>query len=307
MSKEELKMEIGGATQAPPRVSIGMPVYNGDKYVRDALDSLLAQTFSNFELIISDNGSTDKTSSICEEYAKRDARILYVKQSENKGAVTNFQFVLDRARGEFFMWAAYDDLWAKNYLRDALALLNEENIEFVFPTFSVRSIKLNIGKKFGGEIFRFIESTNRQQRVLQFLVLHHASHKCNIVYSLFKAEFLRCALKIQDISNDGVLGAVILGLGRGKILDGAMFRKRYPGLWPGALSSFFAWYYKNHSKEFELAKDVALNNFDVLFPEYINEIRVIFDHYQPFTYEKCYRICSIDSGQSRQGGNNGSK
>lgn len=82
-----------------PRVSIGMPVYNGDPFIRGALDSLLAQTFTDFELIISDNASTDRTEAICREYAARDIRIRYVRQTENRGAKANFEFVLDKAVG----------------------------------------------------------------------------------------------------------------------------------------------------------------------------------------------------------------
>ena len=94
-----------------PTVSIGMPVYNGEKYIREALDSLLAQIFTNFELIISDNASTDNTEAICREYAARDPRIRHVRQSESRGATANFQPVLDKARGAYFMWAAADNRW----------------------------------------------------------------------------------------------------------------------------------------------------------------------------------------------------
>lgn len=300
-------MEFVNTTQGLPMVSIGMPVYNGEVYVRDAISSLLKQTFTNFELIISDNDSSDETESICRQYAARDTRILYFRQKENIGAAANFQFVLEHAQAGLFMWAAHDDKWAENYLREATTLLYDERVDFVFPTFSVRSIRLGIGKKFTPEIFRFIESTDRKLRVLQFLALHHNSHKCNIVYSLFITEFIRAALKIQDIGNDGALGAVMLGLGRGKMLSGALFRKRYPRLWPGALNIFFAYFYKNCSKEFELAKEAALNRLSALFPEYLDEIKAIFDRYHPYTHEKCYRICSIGNWLSRQGKNNGPK
>ena len=69
-----------------PLVSIGMPVYNGEKYIREALDSLLAQTFTDFELIISDNASTDATEIICREYAAHYPQIRYVRQRVNRGA-----------------------------------------------------------------------------------------------------------------------------------------------------------------------------------------------------------------------------
>jgi glycosyltransferase involved in cell wall biosynthesis len=99
-----------------PAVSIGMPVYNGEIFIREALDSLLAQTFANFELIISDNTSTDATESICRNYAEQDSRVRYIRQQENRGALPNFQFVLNEARGEYFMWAACDDKWDRNWI-----------------------------------------------------------------------------------------------------------------------------------------------------------------------------------------------
>ena len=103
-----------------PKVTIGMPVYNGERHIREALNSLLAQSFKDFELIISDNASTDSTGSICREYTHRDERIRYVRQSENRGIVANFQFVLDEARGEYFMWAAHDDVWDARWIETLL-------------------------------------------------------------------------------------------------------------------------------------------------------------------------------------------
>jgi len=87
-----------------PTVSIGMPVYNGGKYIREALDSLLKQSFSDFELIISNNASTDGTEAICCEYADWDSRIRYVLQPENLGPAANFHYVLGEAQGKYFMW-----------------------------------------------------------------------------------------------------------------------------------------------------------------------------------------------------------
>ena len=101
---------------AVPRVSIGMPVYNGESFIRKALDSLLAQTFTDFELIISDNASTDGTEAICREYAAKDKRIRYVRQTENRGAMANFQFVLNEAVGDYFMWAAADDWQTSDFI-----------------------------------------------------------------------------------------------------------------------------------------------------------------------------------------------
>lgn len=110
-----------------PKVSIGMPVYNGSPFIREALDSLLNQTFTDFELIISDNASTDETESICREYAAKDPRIRYVRQPENRGALLNFQFVLDEAVGEYFMWAAADDMWSSEWIEELLPVAIKSN------------------------------------------------------------------------------------------------------------------------------------------------------------------------------------
>ncbi len=119
-------------------VSIGMPVFNGGESMRRALDCLLSQTHSNFELIISDNASTDSvTQAITEEYAKRDSRIRLTRQSFNQGAVPNFIWVLHQARGEYFMWAAHDDFWSSNYV-EALADRLDHAPEAILATPSIQ-------------------------------------------------------------------------------------------------------------------------------------------------------------------------
>jgi hypothetical protein len=100
-----------------------MPLYNAERYVREALDALLAQDYENFELIISDNASTDTTESICREYAARDGRVRYHRAQSNMGAVWNFRRVFELSRGEYFMWAAFDDLRAPVYLSRCVAAL----------------------------------------------------------------------------------------------------------------------------------------------------------------------------------------
>src|SRR6185295_20414870 len=101
----------------PPRVSIGLPVFNGEQLLRQAVDSLLAQTFSDFELVISDNGSTDGTEAICREYAARDSRIRYLREPENRGGSWNFSRLPPLARGEYFRWSCHDDICEPTHLR----------------------------------------------------------------------------------------------------------------------------------------------------------------------------------------------
>lgn len=109
-----------------PRVSIGIPVYNAERYLREALDSLLRQTFTDFELIISDNASDDSTEAICREYAARDSRIRYHRQATNRGAIWNCNHTVGLARGEYFKWAAYDDLHHETFLSRCVELLDTQ-------------------------------------------------------------------------------------------------------------------------------------------------------------------------------------
>lgn len=99
-----------------PLVSIGLPVYNGGDYISEAIDSLLSQDYSNFEILISDNASTDATEEICRSYVAKDPRVKYLRQSVNLGPAKNFLFVLHQAVGKYFMWAAHDDIWAPNWI-----------------------------------------------------------------------------------------------------------------------------------------------------------------------------------------------
>ena len=107
-----------------PRVSIGLPVYNGENYLSQAIESLLGQTFSNLELIISDNASTDSTEAIARDYAARDCRVRYVRQPVNRGAGWNFSETFRLAEGEYFKWAAHDDLCAPAFVERCVELLD---------------------------------------------------------------------------------------------------------------------------------------------------------------------------------------
>lgn len=109
-----------------PRLTIGLPVYNGEQFLSEALDALLGQTYEDFELILSDNASTDGTADICRRYAEQDSRIWYVRQERNIGLVPNHIFVIELARGEFFKCAAHDDLYARNLLARCIEALDED-------------------------------------------------------------------------------------------------------------------------------------------------------------------------------------
>ena len=105
-------------------ISIGLPAYNGERFIRQTLDSLLSQDYKNLELIIADNNSTDRTADICGEYLAKDKRIRYYRNERNLGAHQNFNRTFELSSGEYFMWAAANDLWDKNFISRCLDVLD---------------------------------------------------------------------------------------------------------------------------------------------------------------------------------------
>jgi glycosyltransferase involved in cell wall biosynthesis len=112
-------------TRHSPRLSIGLPVYNGERYLAEAFDCFLAQSFQDFEIIICDNASTDRTAEICRSYAQRDPRIRYYRNEKNLGAIPNFNRVFELSRSRFFKWAAHDDLYHPRYIETCIRILDE--------------------------------------------------------------------------------------------------------------------------------------------------------------------------------------
>lgn len=112
-------------TTTVPRLSIGLPVYNGEQFLAQAVDSLLGQSYTDFELILADNASTDATEKICRTYAAADDRVRYIRRPRNLGSAVNHNLVFAESRGELFKWAASDDLYASTLLESCVAALDQ--------------------------------------------------------------------------------------------------------------------------------------------------------------------------------------
>jgi len=106
-----------------PAITIGLPVFNDCKFISTTLESLLAQSFRNFRLLVSDNASSDGTSEICQKFARRDSRICYIRHKENIGSHENFRGVLAGCKTDFFMWMGSHDLISTNYIESCLETL----------------------------------------------------------------------------------------------------------------------------------------------------------------------------------------
>jgi glycosyltransferase involved in cell wall biosynthesis len=167
-----------------PLVSIGMPVYNGGDFFRCALESLLAQDYKNFELIISDNHSTDSTQEICLDYAARDKRISYFRNQTNLGPKNNFNKVLELSQGEYFMWHAHDDLREPNYISSCLEIM-EMNPNVILCCSSTLLNQDGSLRKSDEDFSTVGMSLNRRFRKILW------NNSCASIYGLIRSRVLR--------------------------------------------------------------------------------------------------------------------
>ena len=168
-----------------PRISIGMPTYNGAHHIRKAIDSILGQSVPDIELIISDNASTDGTEAICREYASRDARVHYFRQNENRGAYFNYDFVLKRATADLFMWAADDDVRDSNWL-EVLSPHLTGGAVLAFGHIASINDQGEISHEYA------FKPLNRHCtiRLIQYFLREEGEGKANLIYGLFKRNIL---------------------------------------------------------------------------------------------------------------------
>ena len=161
---------------AIPRVTIGMPVYNGALTIAQSIDSLLAQCFDDFELVISDNASTDDSVRIIESYCLRDARVRLIRQSCNVGANGNFSAVVDAARGEYFKWSTCSDLCSPDFLAHCVTLLDTHpDVVLAAPATRLFEANPDDAIPYAGDIEVMGDSpAERFQRLIETIKLNNA-------------------------------------------------------------------------------------------------------------------------------------
>ena len=185
-----------------PLISVGMPVYNGEHYIETALDSILGQSFGDFELIISDNASTDKTAEICRYYRDKDTRIRYFRNGKNLGAANNFNRVFNLSSGKYFMWAAHDDVYAPDFMAKCFKVL-EQNLSIVL-CFSKTAFIDEQGKYLSDyEYYCNVSSDNVSKRFLDLVIGDYVVIE---IFGLIRSDILRKTPLIADyVAADRVL------------------------------------------------------------------------------------------------------
>lgn len=169
-----------------PQISFGLPVFNGEKYLNEAIESILSQTFTDFELIISDNASTDRTGEICKEYASRDSRIRYHRNETNIGGARNQNLTIELGRGEYFHIGAHDDLLAPDLLARCVEVLeNNSSVILCYSLlFTIDENGNTIGKL---EPEVMATSTKPDERFRDLL----RGHSVDFLYGLIRTDALR--------------------------------------------------------------------------------------------------------------------
>src|SRR5262249_23523731 len=208
-----------------PKVSVGLPVYNGEKYLRTALDSILSQDYTDFELIISDNASTDATQAICQGYAAKDHRIRYYRNDTNIGACGNFSRVVKLARGEFFKWATHDDVQLPGLLRRCVEVMEQAPATVVLVT-----SKTDVINEHGNIVNIPVENldTRHSQPHKGVADVMRRLHWASAQYGLFRVEALRKTRLIDAFyASDNVLLVEVAVLGEIWEIPELLFQARY--------------------------------------------------------------------------------
>jgi glycosyltransferase involved in cell wall biosynthesis len=209
-----------------PRVSVGLPVYNGERYLSECLDSLLSQTFEHFELIISDNASTDHTEEICRDYAARHKRVQYFRNEVNIGVNRNFNRVFQLASGEYFKWASADDVCHPQLVARCLEVLDHDSsVVLAYPkTTFIDANGKPLDWRDPGWNLRSDEPSERMRYVIK------SSHWVNAFYGLVRTKDLLTTrlFPIYDSGDYRLLGELSL---RGKFVEvpeSLFFRRIHP-------------------------------------------------------------------------------
>ncbi len=216
-----------------PSVSICLPVYNGERYVREAITSILEQTFEDFELIISDNASTDGTGDICRDAAARDPRVRYYRAEVNRGLAWNHNRTFDLARGRYVAWIGHDDLMGRQYIgrcvealeKDAGAVLAFAGYNYIDEKGSV--IKRLIDEK--GSVIKRLDMENpgsSERPSERFLgVLYHLV--CYPIYGVMRTEILKQTRLLEGFAESDRTLLVEMGLRGGfKLVPERLFSRR---------------------------------------------------------------------------------
>jgi glycosyltransferase involved in cell wall biosynthesis len=252
-------------------LSVGLPVYNGKKYIEEAIESILRQDLDGFELIISDNASEDGTAEICRYYSKRDERVRYYANSENMGAAWNYNRTFQLANGKYFKWAAHDDVCLPGYFRRCVETLRDapESVVMVYT----RSEFVDADRKFLSANKDVVESRLGKAHARLAHVLRNMS-MANAVFGVMRYEALKKTRLIDSfISSDYVLLAELAMLGEIWEVPEVFLQRRLHG----GGSRFANRTNQEVAKWFDPRQKLRLGLAHSLFPNTMARARLVYE------------------------------
>lgn len=207
-----------------PTVSIAMPAYNCERFIAQSIESLLAQTYGDFELVISDNASTDGTESVCRHYEALDPRVRYVRRTDNIGGPGNFRHVFSLCQGRLHKWSTADDYWDPRFLAEAVAVLEREpDVVLCYP-------RTRLVDAAGLAIEDYDDNLDLREASprLRYLRLYRSIGLCNAHLGLIRREAMLQTRLIQShkASDVDFLGHLSL-LGKFALLPEVRFFRRF--------------------------------------------------------------------------------
>lgn len=208
-----------------PSVSIGLPVYNGERYLEKAIQSILAQTHSDFELLISDNASSDRTEEICRAYSAADERIRYLRNPSNVGAAENYNRVFRASAGRFFKWASHDDICEREFIGRCVSVLESDpSVVLCYP----RTVFIDEEGRPIGVYQEDDEFTDpRASRRFKTWLFDRSGPWCNAVFGVIRSDVLRRTRLIGKYnSSDVILLGELLLRGKAVRIPEVLFQRR---------------------------------------------------------------------------------
>lgn len=242
----------GGA----PLVSLGVPVHNAERYLPETLDSLRSQDYENLEIVISDNGSDDTTPQICLAAAAADKRIHYLRQPENRGGAWNYNHVAEQSHGDYFKFAAADDILLPTFVSACLAALDEGGPAHVLAFPRTRLIDEH------GAVLEDLNDENLQidQGTAHGRLARYLDAKAgHIVYGLMRMDTLRSTRGIRPVVIDDIVLMIEMAC-RGKfslVPEHLFLQRKHPQQGSAAGTDMVQWYAPGRKNRFAFPFTVA--------------------------------------------------
>lgn len=194
---------------APPILTIGMPVYNEERFLEEALESLMAQTRRDWCMHISDNASTDGTEAICRAAAERDPRIRYERHPVNQGSAFNWSHILAEAETPFILYGAGHDLWAPTFVEALLPLVEQPGVVLAYP----RTFPLSVDGELGEPYHDDLTNTALARPQDRFMDIVQRLGVCNLLGGIWRTDVLRQWTVRDTFASDNLLLAELALLG----------------------------------------------------------------------------------------------